>query len=70
MKLIVYTCTRAITGALAGFAAAVTASLLPDRFTGALVACARKMLVFANTVVARGTPWQDRRPENAALTTG
>ncbi len=36
----------------------------------ALVACARKMLVFANTVVARGTPWQDRRPENAALTTG
>ncbi len=24
----------------------------------ALVACARKLLVFANTVVARGTPWQ------------
>src|SRR5882672_6984820 len=32
----------------------------------ALVACARKMLVFANTIVARGTPWQDRPPENAA----
>jgi transposase len=28
--------------------------------TSALVACARKLLVFANTVVARGTPWQDR----------
>jgi transposase len=36
----------------------------------ALVACARKMLVFANTVVARGTPWQDRPPVKAALTTG
>jgi len=23
----------------------------------ALIACARKLLVFANTVVARGTPW-------------
>lgn len=34
----------------------------------ALVACARKMLVFANTIVARGTPWEDRPPENAALT--
>src|SRR6266478_8162181 len=36
----------------------------------ALVACARKMLVFANTIVARGTPWQDRPPEKAVLTTG
>jgi transposase len=36
----------------------------------ALVACARKMLVFANTIVARGTPWQDRPPEKAALITG
>jgi transposase len=35
----------------------------------ALVACARKMLVFANTVVARGTPWQDGPPDKAALTT-
>jgi transposase len=26
----------------------------------ALIACARKLLVFANTVVARGTPWQER----------
>jgi transposase len=31
----------------------------------ALVACARKLLVFANTVVHRGTPWQD----TAALST-
>jgi len=23
----------------------------------ALIACARKLLVYANTVVARGTPW-------------
>ncbi len=29
----------------------------------ALVACARKLLVFANTIVARATPWQDRPPE-------
>ena len=28
--------------------------------SSALIACARKLLVFANTVVARGTPWQDR----------
>lgn len=26
----------------------------------ALVACARKLLIMANAVVARGTPWQDR----------
>ncbi len=26
----------------------------------ALVACARKLLIFANTVVARGTPWIDK----------
>ena len=24
----------------------------------ALVACARKLLIYANTVLARGTPWQ------------
>jgi len=36
----------------------------------ALVACARKMLVFANTVVARATPWQDRPPGRIASTTG
>jgi transposase len=36
----------------------------------ALIACARKMLIFANTVVARGTPWQDDPLEKAALTIG
>jgi transposase len=36
----------------------------------ALVACARKILIFANTIVARGTPWRDGPPEKAALTTG
>lgn len=33
-----------------------------------LVACARKLLVFANTVVARGTPWQNLPPTTVALT--
>ena len=28
----------------------------------ALVACARKLLIFVNTVVARGTPWQSEPP--------
>ena len=28
--------------------------------TSALIACARKLLVFANTVVARGTPWTNQ----------
>lgn len=28
----------------------------------ALVACARKLLIYANTVVARGTPWTESRP--------
>jgi transposase len=43
---------------------------LYQRLTGAgkehkraLVACARKMLIFANTVVARGTPWCDQPPQ-------
>jgi transposase len=36
----------------------------------ALVACARKLLIFANTVVARGTPWHDDPPAKAALATG
>ena len=31
----------------------------------ALVACARKLLIFANAVVARGTPWEKTRPANA-----
>jgi transposase len=26
----------------------------------AMVACARKLVIYANTVVARGTPWEDR----------
>jgi transposase len=29
----------------------------------ALVACARKLLIFVNTVVARGTPWQEQTPQ-------
>ena len=32
----------------------------------ALVACARKLLIYANTVVARGTPWVSDRPAIAA----
>jgi transposase len=35
----------------------------------AMVACARKMLIFANTVVARGTPWQNDPPREVALMT-
>jgi transposase len=34
----------------------------------ALVACARKMLIFANTVVARGTPWCGEPPVRALST--
>jgi len=34
----------------------------------ALVACARKMLIFANTVVARGTSWGDEPPVRIAST--
>lgn len=33
----------------------------------ALIACARKLLIFANTVVARGTPWQKKLPEVASI---
>jgi transposase len=32
----------------------------------ALVACARKLLIFVNTVVARGTPWQSEPPAASA----
>jgi transposase len=35
----------------------------------ALIACARKLLIFVNTVVARGTPWQNQPPQ-LAMTTG
>ena len=45
LKLVVYTCTRAITGALAGFAAAATAPLFPDRFAGIAVATVVAALV-------------------------
>jgi len=38
LKLFVYTCTRAITGALAGLAAAATATALSDRVVGIAVA--------------------------------
>jgi transposase len=33
----------------------------------ALVACARKLLIFVNTVVERGTPWVSKRSPSAAL---
>ena len=33
----------------------------------ALVACARKLLIFINTVVTRGTPWQANLPAAASL---
>jgi transposase len=36
----------------------------------ALIACARKLLVFVNTVVARGTPWRDHPAAAAALAIG
>jgi len=32
----------------------------------ALIACARKLLIFVNTVVARGMPWQNEQPVRAA----
>lgn len=32
----------------------------------ALIACARKLLIFANTVVARGIPWGRERPLNVS----
>ena len=36
----------------------------------ALIACARKLLIFANTVVARGTPWQQNQPQIGATPGG
>ena len=36
----------------------------------ALIACARKLLVYVNTVVARGTPWGEQSPTAAAVSTG
>ncbi len=29
--------------------------------TAAVVACARKLVILANAILARGTPWQDKR---------
>ena len=43
--------------ALIGFYARLTGRGIPH--TAALVACARKLLVYANTVVQRGTPWTE-----------
>src|SRR6202163_757259 len=34
----------------------------------ALIACARKMLIFSNTVVARGTSWKHERPPVPSMT--
>ncbi len=34
----------------------------------ALIACARKLLIFVNTVVARGIPWSHQRPPIASMT--
>jgi transposase len=34
----------------------------------ALIACARKLLIFANTVVARGTPWDHEHPPTVPMT--
>jgi transposase len=45
--------------------ARLTASGKPHKV--ALVACARKLLVFVNTVVERGTPWVSNRSPLAAL---
>lgn len=33
----------------------------------ALVACARKLLIFANAVLARQTPWTEKKPKSPAL---
>jgi len=41
----------------------MTAATKPPRLgaaTVAMVSCARKLLIYANAVVARGTPWQTR----------
>lgn len=32
----------------------------------AIMACARKLAIYVNTVLARGTPWQDEPPKKAA----
>jgi transposase len=48
---------------LKGFYRRLTAAGKPHKY--ALVACARKLLIFVNTVVARGTPWVSERSPSA-----
>ncbi|ACL55900.1 IS110 family transposase [Methylobacterium nodulans] len=60
---------RRIAGGRAGVRTALYAAALPAawRWNPALVACARKLLIYANTVLARGTPWRHTpEPEAAA----
>jgi putative nucleotidyltransferase with HDIG domain len=59
MKLVVYTCTRAITGALAGLAAAGTTTVFPDRFAGIAVATVVAAVVAetADTAFAASIHW-------------
>src|SRR5262249_59507387 len=49
---------------LMAFYGRLTAAGKPHKY--ALVACARKLLVFVNAVVARGTPWVSSRAPSAA----
>jgi transposase len=49
---------------LKAFYRRLTAAEKPHKY--ALVACARKLLIFVNTVVARGTPWVSSRTRLAA----
>ena len=51
---------------LMAFYGRLTATGKPHKY--ALVACARKLLIFVNTVVARGTPWLTSRTPSAART--
>lgn len=49
---------------LIAFYGRLTAAGKPHKYV--LVACARKLLIFVNTVVARGTPWVSSRTSSAA----
>jgi transposase len=51
---------------LIAFYRRLTAAGRPHKY--ALVACARKLLIFVNTVVARGTPWVSNRSPSAVRT--
>ena len=48
---------------LIAFYRRLTAAGKPHKY--ALVACARKLLIFVNTVVERGTPWVSTAPPSA-----